>query len=149
MKRKLSMKRTLLMVLALAATGTIAFADDDPIAARKALMDANGDGVKVLVPILKGGPFDLAGVQKALNAFILTADKAPALFPEGSDKGKTGALPEIWQNKDDFSARFQKLGADSRAALISITDRTTFMAAMPGVLKNCGGCHEKYRAKQP
>ena len=60
---------------------------------------------------------------------------------------KTGALPAIWKNTADFDARFEKFGADSKAALASITDKATFMAAMPGVLNSCNGCHEKYRAK--
>ncbi len=68
-------------------------------------------------------------------------------FPPGSDQGKTNALPAIWQNTADFDARFQKLGADSKAALASIKDEASFKAAMPGVLKNCGDCHQTYRAK--
>ncbi len=142
------MKRWIAFALALAALGSVAFAEDDPIVARKGLMDANGDNLKAILPIFKGGDFDLAVVQKALNTFINTADKAPALFPAGSDKGKTNALPAIWTNKADFEARFKKFGDDSKAALASIKDKATFMAAMPGVLKNCNNCHETYRAKQ-
>ncbi len=140
------MRRFLALSLAFAAMSSVALADD-PIAARQALMKANGATFKTIGPTLKGGAFDLAATQKALNTYINTAEKAPALFPPGSDKGKTGALPAIWENKSDFEARFQKLDADSKAALASIKDKATFMAAMPGVLNNCSGCHEKYRAK--
>jgi cytochrome c556 len=125
------------------------FADDDPIKARQALMKANGDTSKPLVPILKGqAPFDLATAQAALNAYIATAEKAPALFPPGSDKGKTHALPAIWQNKSDFEARFAKLGDDAKAALASVKDGATFKAGFAPIFKDCGGCHELYREKE-
>jgi cytochrome c556 len=133
--------------LLLASIGAT-FADDDPIKARQDLMKANGNATKAVVPILKGqAPFDLATVQTALKAYIDAADKAPALFPAGSDTGKTKALPAIWQNKADFDARFAKLGADSKAALAAITDEANFKANFAPVLKDCGGCHETYRAK--
>ena len=141
------MKRILAFALAFAAASSVAFADDDPIAARQALMKANGATIKPIVAMLKGGPFDLETVQKALNTYIDAATKEPALFPLGSDKGKTGALPAIWTNTTDFDARFEKFGAESKAALASIKDADSFKAAMPGVLKNCGSCHETYRAK--
>jgi cytochrome c556 len=141
------MKRVLAFALAFAAAGSVALADDDPIAARQALMKANGATLKQIIPMLKGGPFDLETVQKSLNVYIDAATKEPALFPPGSDKGKTAALPAIWTNTADFDARFVKLGADSKAALASIKDADSFKAAFPGVLKNCGGCHETYRAK--
>ncbi len=64
-------------------------------------------------------------MQTALKAYIETAEKAPALFPPGSDKGKTHALPAIWQNKSDFEARFAKFGEDAKAAMASIKDEAT------------------------
>jgi cytochrome c556 len=125
------------------------FADDDPIKARQKLMDANGDTSKPLVPILKGqAPFDLATAQTALKAYIATAENAPALFPPGSDKGKTHALPAIWQNKSDFEARFAKLGVDAKAAMASVKDAATFKAGFGPIFKDCGGCHELYREKE-
>jgi cytochrome c556 len=125
------------------------FADDDPIKARQKLMDANGDTSKPLVPILKGqAPFDLATAQTALKAYIATAENAPALFPPGSDKGKTHALPAIWQNKSDFEARFAKLSVYAKAAMASVKDAATFKAGFGPIFKDCGGCHELYREKE-
>lgn len=143
------MKFFLGLAVAAVAISSVAIADDDPITARQDLMKANGATFKAIVPMLKGGPFDLETVQKALNVYINTAEKAPALFPPGSDKGKTGSLPAIWTNTADFDARFEKFDADAKAALVSIKDKDTFMAVFPGVAKNCGSCHEIYRAKEP
>ena len=143
------MRRTVLALVAVAATFGAAAAADDPIQARKDLMKSNGQGTKAVVPMLKGAaPFNLETVQAALHSYIEASEKGPALFPPGSDKGKTGALPAIWENKADFDARFAKLGTDSKAALAAITDEASFKTNFPPVLKNCGGCHELYRAKE-
>jgi cytochrome c556 len=72
----------------------------------------------------------------------------PNLFPPDSKTGDTNALPAIWDNMADVNARFEKFGKDAAAALASIKDEASFKATMPGIFKSCGGCHEKYRAKQ-
>lgn len=142
------MRRTVLAAVAVILGMGASVAADDPIHARQELMKANGKATKAVVPILKGAaPFKLETVQAALNAYINAADKGPALFPAGSDKGKTHALPAIWKNKADFDAHFAKLGTDSKAALAAIKDEASFKANFGPVLKDCGGCHETYRAK--
>ena len=125
-----------------------ALADGDPIKQRRDLMKANGDATKTVVGMMKGAPFDLAVVRTALKNYADAAAKAPALFPDDSKTGDTNALPAIWENKADFDARFTKLANDVDAASTAIVDEASFKATMPGVLKNCGGCHEQYRAKK-
>jgi cytochrome c556 len=143
------MKRWAIAGLALAIGSGVAFADGlQAIKDRQALMKANGEASKPLVPMLKGGPFDLAVVQKALKTYINAANKMPGLFPPDSKTGDdTHALPAIWENKADVDARFKKLGEDATAALSEVKDEASFKAVMTGVFKNCGGCHDKYRAK--
>jgi cytochrome c556 len=128
--------------VALAATGA------DAIKERRALMKENGEATKPVVAMLKGAPFDLATVQKALKTYDNAAEKMPALFPPDSKTGDTHALPAIWEDTADFDARFKKLGDDATAALADIKDEASFKAIMPNFYKNCGGCHEKYRAKE-
>lgn len=143
------MRRTILAAVAVVIGAGAGMAADDPIHARQELMKNNGKATKAVVPILKGAaPFNLATVQAALNTYIKAADEGPALFPPGSDKGKTHALPAIWQNKSDFDAHFAKLGADSKAALAAIKDEASFKADFPPIFKDCGGCHKTYRAKE-
>ena len=75
--------------------------------------------------------------------------KLPTLFPENSKTGgDTAALPAIWDNKADFKAKFAKFGADAKAAQAAVKDLDSFKAAFPDMTKNCGGCHETYRAKK-
>jgi cytochrome c556 len=143
------MRRTVLAAVAFILGAGASVAADDPIHARRELMKANGDTTKPIVPILKGqAPFNLETAQTALKAYIRAANEAPALFPPGSDKGKTNALPAIWKDKADFEARFAKLGEVSKAALASIKDEASFKTYFPPIFKVCGGCHENYRAKE-
>jgi len=142
------MRRAVLTALTVLLGVGAGLAADDPIAARKEVMKANGSATKTAIGMLKGAtPFKLEDALAALKSYMDAADKGPALFPEGSDKGDTKALPTIWANKKDFEAHFAKLGADSKAASTAITDEASFKAKFPSVLKNCGDCHELYRAK--
>jgi cytochrome c556 len=143
-----AMMRLALAGLLLAFGIGAVLADSDTIAQRRALMKANGDATKIVVGMLKGAPFDLASVQAALKSYGDAAAKAPALFPQDSKSGDTNALPAIWDSKADFDARFAKLAQDVAAASAAISDAASFKAQMPAVLKNCGDCHELYRAKK-
>ena len=100
--------------------------------------------------MLKGeAPFDLAAVQASLKTMVDAAAKMPALFPDDSKTGgDTRALPAIWADKADLNARYAKLGQDATNALAAIKDQASFAATMPPIFKNCGGCHEKYRASE-
>jgi cytochrome c556 len=142
------MKRWLVVGLVTAVGLGAALADGDPIKQRRDLMKANGEATKPIVAMMKGAPFDLAAVKAALKSYGDAAAKEPALFPDSSKTGDTNALPAIWENKTDFEARFAKLAKDLDAASTTIVDEASFKATMPGVLKNCGGCHEHYRAKK-
>src|ERR1700747_2216963 len=101
------MTRIVLAAAAVALAVTAVAAQSDPIAARKALMKANGDQAKVGAAMAKGGaPFDASKVQTIFATFIDSSDKAPALFPDNSKTGgDTAALPAIWESKADFDAR--------------------------------------------
>jgi cytochrome c556 len=144
------MLRVILIVVSCVLAASFAVAQADPIAARKALMKANGEQAKIGAAIAKGdAPFDAAKVQTIFATFVEAAEKAPALFPDNSKTGgKTEALPAIWKNKADFEARFAKFGADAKAAPASVKDLATFKALWSGLIrKNCTGCHEKYVQK--
>lgn len=139
------------IALSLVATvaATAALAQADVIKARQEAMKATGGKTAIVGKMLKGEEkFDLAKAQDALAQYVMIGEKGPSLFPAGSQNGDTAALPPVWTNKADFEAKFAKLGADAKAAQAKVTDEATFKATMPELLKNCGGCHETYRAKK-
>ena len=129
---------------------TLVLAQQDPIAARRALMKANGQGAGALAKMVKGeAPFDPAVTKKAFATFEDAAAKMPALFPDNSKiGGETTAAPKIWEDMTDFKARFVKFGNDAKAADARVKDLDTLKAAFPEFAKNCGGCHELYRIKK-
>ncbi len=145
------MFRTVFAVAVIAACAGVAIAQQDPIAARRALMKANGDQAKVGAAMMKGeAPFDLDKARAIFTAFEEAATKVPSLFPDNSKTGgETAADPKIWENMDDFKARLAKLGADAKDAVAKVADLDGFKAAFGNIGKNeCGGCHEKYRTKK-
>jgi cytochrome c556 len=143
------MMRTVLVVTAL-AIGVSAASAQDPIAARKALMKKNGEMAQQGAKFMKGEePFNLAKAQAIFAQYQEAASKMPALFPENSKTGgDTAALPAIWEKKSDVDAKFAKFGADAKDAAAKVKDEASFKATYPEVQKNCGGCHESYRAKK-
>jgi cytochrome c556 len=145
------MIRIVFTVAAMTLGASIAIADQDPIAARRALMKANGDEAKAGVAMIKGeAPFDLAKAHKIFQTFEEAGQKMPELFPDTSKTGgETAARAEIWQNLDDVKARFAKFAADAKAANADVKDLDSFKASFGTIGKNdCGGCHEKYRVKK-
>lgn len=143
------MIRTVLGVAVLALGATALVAQTDPIAARKALMKANGDQNRIATEMLEGKrPFNLDDAKKVFVVFVEAGEKAPALFPDNSKTGgDTAALPPIWENKADFSAKLAKFATDSKAAGEATKDLETFKVQMTEVRKNCGGCHQTYRKR--
>jgi cytochrome c556 len=134
------------IVLACGIGGVLAA---DVIAQRRALMHEDGIAAKKLFDMAKGSaPFDLAVAQASLKTLAAAAQQSAALFPEDSKTGGgTAALPAIWENKADFNARFEKFGKDVANAIATTVDEKSFKAAAPAVFDNCGGCHERYKAK--
>ena len=141
--------RTVLAVAAVAVGVTAVMAQQDPIAARKAIMKANGQQAGIGSKMAKGEePFALDKAKKVFATYQDVA-KAHALFPETSKTGgDTAALPAIWQNKADFEARLTKLANEAKSAEAATKDLDTFKAQFTEVQKNCGGCHETYRQKK-
>ena len=144
------MIRTVLAVSAIAIGITAVAAQSDPIAQRKAIMKEVGAQTKTGGGMAKGEvPYDQGKAQTILSTYVDASAKMPGLFPENSKTGgDTAALPAIWSNKADFDARFAKFGSDAKAAASAVKDADSFKTAFSGITKNCGGCHENYRAKK-
>lgn len=141
--------RLVLAAVVAAAGITAVAAQSDPIAARKAIMKGVGDQSRIAREMLDGKtPFNADAAKKVFATFEDASAKMPALFPDNSKSGDTAALPAVWENKSDFTAKFSKLGADSKAAAAQVKDLDSFKAAMGEVGKNCGGCHQTYRKRQ-
>ena len=100
----------------------------------KGVIDAKGD-VKAVV----------ASAAK-LKQLELAFDK---MFPAGSDKGDTKALPTVWSDMPGFMAASKNADAayDKLAVAAGSGDLAAVTAAFGDTGKACGACHEKFRAK--
>jgi cytochrome c556 len=134
-----------LAVVAFGATAVVA--QQDPIAARQALMKANGKNAGAVSKIVKGeAPFDAAIVKAAFDQWDETAQKLPSLFPDSSKTGDTRALPAIWTERAKFEAdiaKFKKDVDDNRAKAMTGVDGLKVALGIIG--KDCGSCHETFR----
>ena len=136
------------MVLTTSGLGVLA-QSSDPITQRQNLMKNNQEQVRALTGMARGQvPFNAATAQAAFQRIAQNAQQIPALFPAGSQQGKTAALPAIWERKADFDAHAAKLEQDAKAVQASITDQASLQAAIQRVGQNCGGCHEPYHRKE-
>ena len=141
------MLRVVAVLAALAVGATAVWAQNAAgIAARKEAMKAFGGAAKGPGAMNKGdAPFELPKVQASLKTIQETAVKAKGLFGDDTKTGETDALPAAFEKKPDLLARFDKIGADAKAAAGNIKDEATFKAEWPKVVGNCGGCHKEYR----
>lgn len=148
------MKKSLLALSLIAACTTVAFASDDPIATRKALMDNNGAAAGLSAGMMKGEiPYSPAAGKAAIAAFHATAMSFGDYFPEGSDMGAdTKAAPAIWEDAAGFKAELAAfLGATDKAMQASgrsgPADLDAFKAAVGPILGECRACHEKFQTR--
>ena len=129
-----------------------AFAADDPIAIRQALMDNNGAAAALSGGVMKDEVAYSPVIGKAaIEAFSATAHAVGSFFPEGSaDPARSKASPKIWEDAAGFQAVLDKFKSDVAAAREvsgkdGPADKAAFAAAVQPVLGNCKTCHESYR----
>ena len=108
-----------------------------------------GAHTKTGIDMAKGEiAYDHVKGQAILAAYVEAGPKIPDMFPDTSKTGDTAALPLIWENKADFRAKAEKFTADAKAAQLTVKDGDTFKAVFNDLTKNCGACHQTYRAKK-
>ena len=133
--------------------GGVAYAEQlaqatDPIAARKDNRKQAAASMRAIKAIIdKGGPVaeaqpEAAKLKQLGLAFV-------SLFPAGSDKGETKALPAVWSDMAGFQAASKNADAayDKLAVAAGSGDLAAVTAAFGDTGKACGACHDKFRAK--
>jgi cytochrome c556 len=142
---------SLSLALCIGCVSTTALAAEDPIIARKAIMQSVGAAAGAGGGMLKGEiPFNPAVATLALRTMRAASYSFGDYFPEGSETGmETTASPKIWEDMAGFSEKMAKFRADADAAANSKpATLEDFKAAFGSVAQNCKGCHENYRIKK-
>ncbi len=70
-----------------------------------------------------------------------------ALFPEGTEIGKTDAKPEIWQDWEDFKAKAKESQAAAQALLKAVEagDKSNIDGRFGDLGQTCKACHRPFR----
>jgi cytochrome c556 len=116
------------------------------------IVDDRVAGMKSLIGSLKGASeaTDAAVAKDHLAKAIAVAKSIPSKFPKGTGIGdagvkKTRAVQDIWTKPAEFKAASDGFVATLEAASAAAGDAAKFGAAMGGVKKSCGSCHDAFR----
>jgi len=104
-----------------------------------------------MVATVKGEvPWDQARMQNWADdlAALSTLDVMRG-FVDGSDKGKTRAKPEIWEDKEDFKADLDELREALQALQQATTggDRQVIAEKVGAAGEACKSCHDEFKAE--
>jgi cytochrome c556 len=148
-------RRGLAAALVFAALGTTvtfmtASADDaekklppGPIRDRHELMEKVGDAAKAIGAASKAGkPADAVAPAEAIATAL---QKAPTLFPPGSESPLSRAKPNVWTEKAKFDELALK-GHDAALALAAVAKAGgELKAPSSAMFQTCKACHDQFR----
>ena len=113
---------------------------------RQGVMRTVGGHMSSLSGILRGQVYlDNLGFHAKGMADL--AKIVPHVFPEGSGVSKSEALPEIWENPDDFKAAVDKFveAANGISTAANDGDAAGIGPAMKALGQACKNCHDNFR----
>ena len=119
---------------------------EEIIKGRKAMFSENYQNAKKISILLKSTRIEEAKplMKKISDNYIKLLD----YFPENAKEGfKTGALPSIWENKDEFNALMKKASGDMIKLAKAIDTAEDLRAIQKELMwSNCTACHSRFRA---
>lgn len=90
-------------------------------------------------------PFDAAAAQDSARIIDTMAKLPWEGFVPGSDKGKTGAKPELFQNMADVKALSERLNGETAKLVSAAGSLDTLRPQVGATGAACKACHDKYR----
>ena len=116
------------------------------VLARMDAMKAIGDATKVLGEMAKGATaFDAATAQAAAAEIAAHAAETPALFEAPETDAKSEALPGIWEDFADFTAKASALEARADTLASGLETPDDLNAGLGQLGEACTACHKAYR----
>ena len=147
MLQKIKIIKTIIIIFSLTFSfSAYALTVEEIIKGRKAMFSENYQNAKKISILLKSKRIEEAKplMKKISDNYIKLLD----YFPENAKEGfKTGALPSIWENKDEFNALMKKASDDMIKLAKAIDTAEDLRAAQKELMwSNCSACHSKFRA---
>ena len=116
------------------------------VLARMDAMKAIGDATKVLGEMAKGATaFDAATAQAAAAEIAAHAAETPALFEAPETDAKSEALPGIWDDFADFTAKAKDLEGLAGDLATGLDSPEPLRAGLGQLGDACKACHTEYR----
>ena len=119
---------------------------EEIIKGRKAMFSENYQNAKKISILLKSKKIEEA--KPLMKKISDNYKKLLDYFPENTKEGfNTGALPSIWENKDEFNALMQKASDDMIKLAKAIETAEDLRAVQKELMwSNCTACHSRFRA---
>ncbi|MES2956822.1 MAG: cytochrome c [Pseudomonadota bacterium] len=124
---------------------------DAAIKYRQSAMSLQGNHMARVFAMANGQvPFDAKVAAEQIDIVAALNRLQFAAFIDGSDKGNTRAKPEIWTEKDKFSAAIAKSQEDvgKLVAAGKAGNLDQIKAAAGAVGQSCKACHDAYQKPQ-
>lgn len=116
------------------------------VKARMDAMSTIGKHTKTLGLMVKGASdFDAETARQAAEEIAVHAARAPELFEEEVITPKSEALPEIWDNYEDFTGIADELKDVAAKAAETIDTPDDLRVALGEIGGACKSCHQSYR----
>ena len=115
---------------------------------RQGVMTSVGGHMTAISMILRQG-IHRDSLKFHADALAALAKKSQSIYPEGSDVGRSEALPAIWEKPDAFRKATQRFidASEAFAKAADFGDQDALGQALRGLGGSCKGCHDDFRAE--
>lgn len=115
---------------------------------RMDVMSGIGKATKTLGQMTKTGVIDIEKLRVATAIIAHSAHAIPETFKTRDLSKPSEALPAVWDNWDDFTAKAEALETAAIALAAAGTDPATFKSGFGRLGAACQACHRDYRQPQ-
>ena len=144
------MKSFKLIILVSLTISSVAFAHsgvkDKNVKERMMLMKEMAGNTKIIGQMLKGKTsFDTIQVKLALERLSALSLETPKVFTINATDPKSEAMPNIWDEFDEFTKLSRDLAETSIVLANSVATIEDLRPALKKVSSGCKACHNRYR----
>ena len=145
--RRLSITFAIALVFSLSVHVSAEPSAEDAFKYREYIMEAMGGHAGALSMTLRGLAGNAQNASKHAEAMANLGTEIGSLFQEGSNVEDSEALPEIWQEPEEFAKAVAK--AEDAMAILKAAANDNDVQALGRAFRNvadaCKGCHERFR----
>lgn len=144
------MKSFKLIILVSLTISSVAFAHsgvkDKNVKERMMVMKEMAGNTKIIGQMLKGKTsFDANQVKLALERISALSLETPKVFTINATDPKSEAMPNIWDEFDEFTKLSKDLAETSIVLANSVSIIEDLRPALKKVSSGCKACHSRYR----